>query len=103
MRGPGGVAAPVAVGLVGGLVQAEGDVDDAGGELQDARVVGQQLELGQGLADIGTRFERGRLAAVSSASDAPTSRSRERSFCKRRIAASRVRKRTTTCRSSARC
>ncbi|MFD3931746.1 hypothetical protein [Streptomyces sp. NPDC058614] len=41
--GPGKIAAPVAVGPVGGrLVQVEGDVDDAIGELQGVRVIGQQ-------------------------------------------------------------
>ncbi|MGW7603218.1 hypothetical protein [Streptomyces antimycoticus] len=58
-RGAGEVAASVAVGPVGGLVQGEGDVDDARREREDPRVVGQELEFGQGFADGGARFERG--------------------------------------------
>lgn len=73
--GPGDVAAPVAVGPVGGLVQAVGDVGDACGEFQDARVVGEQLEFGS----VPRRRRRASsvacFAAVCSASDAPASRS----------------------------
>jgi hypothetical protein len=41
-----------------------GDVDDAGGELQDARLIGEQLEFRQGLADGGARFERGEFLVI---------------------------------------
>ncbi len=44
VRGPGEVAAPVAVGPVGGLMEGEGDIDDVDRERQDPRVVGQQME-----------------------------------------------------------
>jgi hypothetical protein len=70
VRGPGEACAPVAAGLVGGLVEGEGDVDDPVGELQDVGVVGQQLELSQGLAPGGTRLS----AAVCFALDASASR-----------------------------
>ncbi|GAB2961863.1 hypothetical protein GCM10023080_022870 [Streptomyces pseudoechinosporeus] len=61
VRGPGDVAAPVAVG---GLVQTEGDVDDAGSELQDVRVVGQQLEHGVATACVFAWEERARKSSA---------------------------------------
>jgi hypothetical protein len=103
VRGPGEVEATVAVGAVGSLVQGEGDVDDPVGELQNARVVGQQLQFGQGLTPTAVRASNATVFAAScSASDALASRSMERSFCRRRIAASRAKNRTTTTRNSPR-
>ncbi|WP_329353214.1 hypothetical protein OG226_50865 [Streptomyces sp. NBC_01261] len=58
------VEATVAFDAVRGLVQGEGDVDDPVGERQDPHVVGQQLELGQGLARDGARLQRGRLRGL---------------------------------------
>lgn len=63
MRGPGGDGAPVAVGLVGGFVQVEGEADDPVGERQDPQVLGEQLDFGQGLACGRAGFGRGLLRA----------------------------------------
>jgi hypothetical protein len=66
---PGEHGASVAVSLVESLVEVVRDVDDAGGELQGARVVGEQLEFGQGLTNGGARFAR--PLWLSEGTDAP--------------------------------
>ncbi|BCL26176.1 hypothetical protein GCM10017557_10350 [Streptomyces aurantiacus] len=85
-----------------GPVQVEREVGNVGGAFQDAQAVDQQLAFGQSFTDGGTRFKRGLLRGACSSSNTPALLRMERTFCGRRIAASRVRRRTHAARSSAR-